>query len=247
MKKHFLRTIYAIFLLLTCLGTTQAADTIHMDAVMEIDRHGDGKLTITFRLSASQWGMWKQNYGDRPDVLWRDLRHQFSRYAFDSFDLKKDDITRTATATLTGRALTVVRADGSREVEVGKDFKPISNTARDWVFTATQQATPYTPILSQTAKFILPPEATNAKLHQPGTEYQRIVYEMPETSLRPAMLGGGLGIATLGLVLFALGFVLPGKKPVPVTDVTVINTMPTPPAVQTPTPPADDPPAPLQG
>ena len=233
----------ALLLLAALLPMARAADTINMEAVSEIDRQGDGKLTITFHLSASQWGLWKAQYGDRPDVLWRDLRQQFSMYALDKFDLKKDDITRTATATLTGRAMTVVRADGSREVAMGGDFKLISNTPREFVFTATQQASPYSPILSQTAKIILPAEAQNARMSQPGTNFQKVLYDMPQGSIRPVMLGSGLGLGALGLLLFVLGFAIPGKKQ-PVTDITVVSSTSNPPVVQEAAPP---PPPTLEG
>jgi hypothetical protein len=228
MKKRLkLTALGAGALLLSTLGAL-AADTINMDAVSEVDRHGDGTIKITFRLSASQWSLWKQQYGDRPDVLWRDLREQFSMYALAHFDLEKNDVTRTATATLTGRAMTTVRADGSREVDMSGDFKLVSNTPREWVFTSTQQASPYSPILSQTAKVILPLEAQNARLSQPGTAFQKVIYDMPRGSIRPALLGSGVGLGVVGFLLIILGFVIPKKKPA----VTAISADAPPPALQ---------------
>ena len=57
----------------------------------------------------------------------------------------------------------------------------------------------------------LPAEARNARLSQPGTAFQALVYEIPEAGRRKGVLYVGVGALVIGLVLGAAGF-LPGKK-----------------------------------
>jgi hypothetical protein len=176
--------------------STRAADTINMDSVVKVDRFGDGSMKITFHLSASQWAIWRQQYGDHPDVLWRDLKQMFAKYALDKFDLQKNDVDRTAVVNISARAFTHVRGDGTRGVEIPKDFRFVSNNAHEWIFSLTSQQSPYSPILTQTIRLVLPDEATNARIDQPGTGSEQLVYEMPENS--------GYTKIILGLGLFAL-------------------------------------------
>jgi hypothetical protein len=117
-----------------------AAETIHTDVVANVDPYGDGSMKMTFHLSASQWANWKQEYGDHPDVLWRDLKQKFAKYALVKFDLQKDDIQRTATADIEARAFTHVRGDGTRGIEIPKEFRLISNTGREWAHHHFQRA-----------------------------------------------------------------------------------------------------------
>src|ERR1700719_3692172 len=114
-----------------------AADTINMDVVARVDPYGDGSMKVTFHLSASQWANWKQQYGDHPDVLWRDLKQKFAKYALVKFNLQKDEVERTATADIAARAFTRVRGDGTRGIEIPKELRFISNNGREWVFEFT--------------------------------------------------------------------------------------------------------------
>jgi hypothetical protein len=163
-------------------------------------------MKMTFHLSASQWANWKQEYGDHPDVLWRDLKQKFAKYALVKFDLQKDDIQRTATADIEARAFTHVRGDGTRGIEIPKEFRLISNTGREWVFDFTSQQSPYAPILGQASRVILPAEATNARLDEPGTGFQQLVYQMPDhSSANVLLLAGGLFAMGSGIILGILG------------------------------------------
>ncbi|MBV8225987.1 MAG: hypothetical protein JO232_12465, partial [Verrucomicrobia bacterium] len=76
-----------LFLTLAALhGAGLAADTINTDVVANVDPFGDGTIALTFRLSAAQWENWRELYGDHPDLLWRDLKQRFAKYALDKFD-----------------------------------------------------------------------------------------------------------------------------------------------------------------
>ena len=52
------------------------------------------------------------------------------------FDLQKDEVERTATADIEARAFTRVRGDGTRGIEIPKEFGFISNSGREWVCSA---------------------------------------------------------------------------------------------------------------
>ena len=84
-------------------------------------------MKVIFHLSASRWAIWRQQYGDHPDVLWRDMKQKFAKAALDKFDLQRNDVDRTATANIEARALTTVRGDGTRAMEMLKDFRLVSN------------------------------------------------------------------------------------------------------------------------
>jgi hypothetical protein len=128
------------------IAVGRATETINMDVVANVDRFGDGSMKITFHLSAMQWAIWKQQYGDHPDVLWRDLKQTFAKYALDKFDLQKNDIERTAVVDISAHAFTHVRSDGKRGIEIPKEFRLVSNNWREWIFDFTNQQSPYSPI-----------------------------------------------------------------------------------------------------
>jgi len=201
-----------------------ATDTVNQDAVIRVDPYGDGSMKVIFHLSASRWAAWRQEYGDHPDVLWRDLKQKFAKAALDKFDLQRNDVDRTATADIEARALTSVRGDGSRGIEMLKDFRLVSNTPLEWVFEATSQASPEAPILAQTFRIILPPQAINARVDSPGTADQQLVYQMPEGATSNGfLLWGGILAMGVGILLGVFGLVsgLAGTKrrppPIPPT------------------------------
>jgi hypothetical protein len=205
MMRHIFITLLLASLAPAAIGVS-SAETINTDVVASVDPYGDGSMKMTFHLSASQWANWKQQYGDHPDVLWRDLKQKFAKYALVKFDLQKDEVERTATADIEARAFTRVRGDGARGIEVPKEFRFISNNGREWVFDFTSQQSPYAPILAQMSRVILPAEATNAHLEEPGAGFQQIVYQMPDNSGGNfLLLGGALFAMGGGVVLVILG------------------------------------------
>jgi hypothetical protein len=197
-----------------------ATDTVNQDAVIRVDPNGDGSMKVIFHLSASRWAAWRQEYGDHPDILWRNLKQRFAKAALDKFDLQRNDVDRTATADIEARALTRIRGDGSRGIEMQKEFRLVSNTPLEWVFEATSQASPESPILAQTIRVILPPQAFNARIDSPGTTDQQIVYQMPEGAASNALLlwagilAIGVGIA-LGIFGLASGLAASKQRPPP--------------------------------
>ena len=188
------------------IGIGEATETINTDVVASLDPYGDGSMKMTFHLSASQWAIWKQQYGDHPDVLWRDLKQKFAKYALEKFDIQKNEVERTATADIEARAFTRVRGDGTRGIEIPKEFRLVSNSGREWVFDFTTQESPYSPILAQMSRVILPADATNAHIEQPGTGFQQLVYQMPDNSSGNILfLWTGISAMAGGVILCILG------------------------------------------
>lgn len=209
---NFARCLFLLVGLCAAAATHAASDTLQTENVITMDRFGDGTMTVTFRLSASQWTVWKQQYGDRPDVLRRDLLQRWARYELGEFKFDKNDVERTATATIAMRGGTQLRGDASHEIPLSKEMKRISNTDREWIFNSVSQASPYDPIITETTRIALPVEALNVRLNQPGTAFQALAYDIPASGgSNKAMLYGGVGALVIGLGLGVAGF-LPGKK-----------------------------------
>ena len=72
-----------------CLAVpgAHAADTMQFDRTFVLDKFGDGQVTDTVHFSAKRWAIWKQQYGDRPDMLWRDKKQELASMALVDFDL----------------------------------------------------------------------------------------------------------------------------------------------------------------
>jgi hypothetical protein len=209
MKRGILGSVMVFLVSVAAGGVGLATDTVNQDADIRIDPYGDGSIKIVFHLSASRWATWRQEYGDHPDVLWRDLKQKFAKAALDKFDLQRNDVDRTATADIDARALTSVRGDGSRGIEMLKDFRLVSNTSQEWIFEATSQASPEAPILAQTFRVFLPPQAFNPHLDSPGTSAQQLVYQMPESSgSNMVLLWAGILAAGVGILLGIFGLIL---------------------------------------
>jgi hypothetical protein len=92
MKRPIVNLVTLLVALVASCAAGRGADTINMDVVAHVDPYGDGSMKVTFHLSASQWAIWRQQYGDHPDVLWRDFKQKFAKAALDKFDLTRNDV-----------------------------------------------------------------------------------------------------------------------------------------------------------
>jgi len=215
MKKTFAALVVGGVLNGLALAAACATEHINMDVVENVRPDGDGSITVNFNLSAKQWLIWREQYGDHPDVLWRDMKQLFARYVLDKIDLKKDDMQRSATVTLQGRAFTQVRSATGRAVEVPKDFHLVSNSGREWVFSFVSQSSMGAPILSQNNRIVLPPNAANAR-YEPAGNGGFVVYDLPQEGAGTwTFLIGGVCLTVLGLGLTVPGVMAIRRKPVP--------------------------------
>ena len=148
------------------------------------------------------------------------MKQRFAKYALDKFDLKRDDIDRTAAANIAARALTTVRADGSRAIEMAKDARFVSSSGSEWIFESVAQASPYSPIETETTRIMLPAGAVNAHVETIGSEPEQLVYRLPEANSNNALfLYAGLLAIAAGVTFGIVGLIfLMRPAQVPPTD-----------------------------
>ena len=72
------------------------------------------------------------------------------------------EIAQERGADIEAHAFTHVRNDGARGIEIPKEFRLVSNNGCEWIFNFTNQQSPYSPILTQTNRIVLPEEAKRA-------------------------------------------------------------------------------------
>jgi hypothetical protein len=175
--------------------------TRNIDETYVFDERGDATLDVSFQYSAAQWAQWKEQYGDHPDLLLRNLRYQFASSVIDDFSLDKDDVHRHAVAHLKGRAVARYQGGGDFLIDVPKNMKLVSGSGRDWIFTSSNLINGE--ILNQTIHAKLPPGAENAHV-APGGDFDELAYHVDLATPRPK---GWLEAGIVFLVLAgALGF-----------------------------------------
>jgi hypothetical protein len=168
----------------------------NIDQTLTFDERGDAKIEMSFQYGAAQWATWKEEYGDHPDILLRNLRYQLASAAIDDFALDKDEIHRHATARLKARALARYRSGGEFVVDVPKNMKLVSGSGSEWIFTNSTLVNGE--IINQTIHGKLPVGAQNAHF-TPGGDFDQLVYQMNLAPPRPK------GWLELGIVLLLLG------------------------------------------
>lgn len=168
----------------------------NIDETYEFDERGDAKLDVSFQYSAAQWATWKDQYGDHPDLLLRNLRYQFASAALDDFALDKDDVHRHAVARLKGRAVARYRSGGEFVIDVPKNMKLVSGSGRDWIFTNSSLVNGE--LINQTIHAKLPAAAENAHF-SPGGDFDQLTYQVNQEQRRPK------GWLELGIVFLLLG------------------------------------------
>jgi|HubBroStandDraft_4_1064222.scaffolds.fasta_scaffold145457_2 hypothetical protein len=168
----------------------------NIDETYQFDERGDAKLEVSFQYGAAQWATWKEQYGDHPDMLLRNLRYQFASSVIDDFSLDKDEVHRHAIARLKGRAVARYRDGGEFVIDVPKNMKLVSGAERDWIFTNSNLINGE--IINQTIHAKLPAGAQDARF-SPGGDFGQIAYQMNLTPPRPK------GWVEAGVVLLLLG------------------------------------------
>ena len=125
-----MKRLLATLLLLVCglasLGASGPVQTLNIDETMKVSEIGDCDIAINFTLTAAQYAMWNQKYGQNPSLLRRDFGKLVSQY--DTHDWKVDAkamerflahferLSRHALATLPQLADSWVEYDTERHV-----------------------------------------------------------------------------------------------------------------------------------
>ena len=191
--------ILAGVLMQTSANAQEAVRTV--ERIYEIDNAGNAKIEFDFQLGAAQWAKWKDQYGDHPDLMLRNVKYELAAAVIDDFSLDKDDVHRKATAKIKARALAKYRGDGQFEIQVPKNMKLVAGSGRDWAFTSSQLEEGGIVNITDRAK--LPSNAQNAHLTT-GNDYDLLVYSLDVEPSKPKTFLY-LGIASL-LAAAGVGF-----------------------------------------
>lgn len=180
--------------------------------VYNIDERGDAAVEVSFQHSASQWAQWKENYGNHPDIVLRDLRYSMATAVLDNFSMERDDAQRKALNKVRAKAFARYRNAGEFVVDVPKEMKLVTGSNTDWIFNTANGVNGE--IVSQTFHFKLPAGAKNVHFGS-GGDFNNLTYTLDVTPVakpavapaRPktwlnvgiAMLSTGVGLLVISL------------------------------------------------
>jgi hypothetical protein len=177
------------------------------ERVYQIDKSGDAQVEFKFQLNARQWAMWKDQFGDHPDMMLRDLKYQLAAAVIDDFSLQKDDVHRSATAKFKARSLARYGGNGQFQLQVPKEMKLVAGSGTEWVFTSS--AIENGGIVNITDRAKLPEGVQNVHLTT-GNDYDQLVYNVEVSPPKPrGLFFGGIGLLGMAVALLVVSFVLP--------------------------------------
>ncbi len=211
-------TVFAIAIILAGgavkVRAQEASRTV--ERIYHLDEEGDAEIEFKFQLGAQQWQLWKDQYGDHPDMMLRNVKHQLAAAVIDDFSLERDDVHRRATAKIKARAMAKYSGNGQFQLQVPKDMKLVAGSGTEWVFTSTEMED--SGIVNLTDRAQLPAGAQNVHLTT-GNDFNQLVYSLDVAPSRPK-LSLYLGILLLfgAIVLAALSFIgKSGSTPPPLS------------------------------
>ncbi|HJT81108.1 MAG TPA: hypothetical protein VJ719_07920 [Chthoniobacterales bacterium] len=185
MAKHHVtaRLIMAALIGVTGQACLYAQDAVRtLERTYEFDEAGNADVIFNFQLGAAQWAKWKDQYGDHPDLMLRNVKYEMAAAVIDDFSLEKNDVHRKATAKIKARAMAKYRGDGKFEIQVPKNMKLVSGSGREWAFTSS--ALEEGGIVNITDRAKLPSKAQNAHLTT-GNDYDLLVYSLDVSPSKP--------------------------------------------------------------
>ena len=198
-RPHFFAPLLAL-----CTAHAQQTESVSrtINQVFKIDERGDAAVEVSFQYSASQWANWKEQMGNRPDIILRDMRYSMATAVLENFTMEKDDVNRKAAGKLNARAVARYRNAGEFVIDVPKEMKLVTGANTDWIFSMTNGLNGE--IVSQTLHAILPAKARNVHFGS-GGDFDAITYTLDLPDSHPkgwlqaglALVGSG---AALGLV-----------------------------------------------
>ncbi len=182
-----------------------------INQVYKIDERGDADIEVSFQYSASQWATWKEQYGNRPDIVLRDMRYQMATAVLENFALERDDVQRKAVGKIKARALARYRNAGEFVIDVPKEMKLVTGANTDWIFSFTNAVNGE--IVSQTLHAILPASARNVRF-APGGDFDNLSYTLDLSPTRPkGWLHAGIALLSSGVGLVAISLFAKKKNP----------------------------------
>jgi hypothetical protein len=181
-----------------------------VNQLYKFDEKGDAEIEVSFQYGASQWAIWKEQYGNRPDIVLRDMRYTMATAVLDKFSLEKDDVQRSALGKVRARALARYLNGGEFVIDVPKDMRLITGADRDWIFSQTNAVNGE--IVSQTMHAKLPEKARNARF-APGGDFNALTYTVDQATARPkGWLFAGLACFVFAVLLIVISMVIRGSR-----------------------------------
>ncbi len=198
-----IRLIAAAILIGASIATVRGQEASRtVDRTYEFDERGDAKIEYSFQLSASQWAQWKDQYGDHPDLILRNIKYEFAAAGIDDFALDKDEVHRHAVAKMKARAWASYRGGGEFQIRIPKSMKLVAGSGTDWAFTSSSLENGGIVNITDRAK--LPAKAQNVHLTT-GNDYNQLVYTLEVTPSRPkAWLELGIVLIIAGAAIGAI-------------------------------------------
>ncbi len=184
----------ALLLVLAMSAAARAQDSVTTEISNKVDERGDAQIEVQFQLSAKAWMNWKARFGDHPDMLRRDLMHQFSMFEVADYDLKTDNMNRKAVASIKARGAARYKGNGKFEIDLPGDWKKVTDTGREWHFSQTSLAGQNV-MMTQINKITLPEGSRDARLGAVQDNQQILSYTLPQKtpfSPWPFVAGAGL-------------------------------------------------------
>ncbi len=194
-------------------------DVMPVDISIELDELGDAAISFEMKMSAKGWAAWKQQYGDNPSLLRRDMGQFVSQYVVDDFDLEQDEMDRTMKMSVAARGVARHRGDGRYEFELEPemgDGEP-DDAARVFRYNYTQSEGP-TAVMLMNLKVALPDgaEAATQRTDSAGRPVLAYAVDVDTGGGRTMLLIGGIVLTVVGLGILPAAFM--GSKRVPVTE-----------------------------
>ena len=184
-----------------------------LERIYKIDERGNAEIEFHFKLNASQWAEWKDEYGDHPDMMLRNVKYQLAAAVIDDFSLEKDDVHRSAVAKIKARCLAIYHGNGRFTLQVPKDMKLVTGSGSEWVFTSSSLENGGLVNITDRAK--LPANAQNVHLTS-GNDYDQLTYSLEVAPERPkALLALGVMFLIAAAVFGGISFAIKSPRATP--------------------------------
>jgi hypothetical protein len=182
---HMKSSIALTLIALALVTNVRAQLASNAEWVYQVDKEGNAEIDCKMQFDAKQWMLWKDQFGDHPDLMLRDLKYQMAAAVIDDFSLQKDDMRRTADAKIKGRCFATYRGNGQFQIQAAKDMKLVAGSGTEWVFTNSTLGNGG--IMNITNRIKLPANAQNAHLVN-GNDYNWLTYNLEVSPAKPKSL-----------------------------------------------------------
>jgi hypothetical protein len=200
---------------LTATAQNTPPDVLQSNEKQTIDALGDATLAIELKLTAKQYVLWKQKYGNNPSILRRDMGRLISQYETSNFDVEQDDMDRVVRVTLDAKGVVTYKGDGRFEFKVPKEWTGGQRVGNEYRFNYIQSIGPNS-LMQHNVVTVLPAGASDIQ-DQLSEEGEKVVqYTLTRPSQGVGWMIGAIAFGLLGIASLAFGFIgKPGAAPPP--------------------------------